>query len=83
MVDKKLSDKVLTRKEVIALPGELPNLWFLLEVVEEDKNGRAELMKVVGFSEDKDELREYILESDPGDKKLIFFFSDPEKECEI
>jgi len=81
-VDKVVGREV-TAKEIQDLYLELPNHWFLLEVLKMDQNGRAVLLKIAGHDPSKDALRDHLLELSADDKKYIFFFADPEKACEI
>ena len=79
-----LSGKVLTADQVNELHKEKRNEWFLLDVVEINKTGKAKKVKIIKHSSDKDILRDYILElSDSGKKQYIFFFSNPDNKCEL
>lgn len=75
---------VMTVDEVQTLYLESPYEWFLLEVVDRNEKGRAKTIRIVNHHPDKEVLREYILEDDQaGNKKYIFFFSDPDLPCEL
>jgi hypothetical protein len=48
-----------------------------------DGKGRAKKLRIIAHNENKDVLREYLLDLDTNDRKYIFFFTDPEKACEL
>ena len=80
---EKVAGEPVNRTEVHKLADRIPKEWFLLEVLRTDKNGRAEMMEVIAHAKEKDELRELLMELDPENRNFIFYFSDPDKECEI
>ncbi len=76
--------RIVTAEEVANIHEELPNEWFLLEVIEANKHGKATKLKIVSHHTDKDILREHLLEADHQEnKRYIFYFSDPNLPCEL
>ena len=76
-------DRIVSSKEVQDLVPEFPNQWFLLEVLETEKSGKATLLKIIAHDPEKDVLREHLLDLEPSDRKHIFFFTDTENACEL
>ncbi|MBS1544676.1 MAG: hypothetical protein JST14_13650 [Bacteroidetes bacterium] len=80
----RLIGRIVTADEVARLPGEIANEWFLLEVLSTDEKGRANKLRIAGHDKNKDLLRDHLLELEHGpDKRYIFFFSDPDRACEL
>ena len=76
--------KIVTAAEVAEFYKQYPGFWFLLEVLEISKDGKAERMRVVRYNKNKDVLREYILEESVDmNSKYIFVFASPDGRCEI
>lgn len=76
--------KIVTASEVMEFYKHYPGFWFLLEVLELSKDGKAELMRIVGFDKNKDVLREHLLEERGNmNSKHIFVFASPDGKCEI
>lgn len=76
--------EIVTAKEVAEFYKMYPGFWFLLEVLKTGEDGRAELMHVVGSHQNKEVLREYLLEESTDTKgKYIFVFASPDGKCEI
>ena len=76
--------KIVTANEVTEFYKQYPGFWFLLEVLEISKDGKAELMRVVSYNKNKDVLREYILEESVDmNSKYIFVYASPDGNCEI
>ncbi len=76
--------RIVTADEVARLHEERANEWFLLEVLSTDENGRANRLRIDGHDKSKDSLRDHLLELEHGPgKRYIFFFSDPDRICEL
>ena len=78
--------KVYSTEEMCLLYSKTPNKWLLLEVLKYNKNGKAQLLKLLKYAKDKDELYDYLMDEEEDwswDKNYIFIFSDPNKECEL
>ncbi len=75
---------VINAKEVARLYNDLTGQWLLLEVIEVDKNGKAEKFILRANDEDKEQLYK-LMDSDEWDwdKKYLFVFADPNNLCEI
>jgi len=81
---RELKGQVVTAEEVANLHREQPNEWYLLEVIETNKHGKATKLKIVSHHTDKDILREHLLEIEHAEnKRYIFYFSDPNLPCEL
>lgn len=81
---REFTGRIVTADEVANIHKELPNEWFLLEVIEAGKNGKATKLKITSHHADKDILREQLLEADHAEnKRYIFYFSDPNLPCEL
>lgn len=79
-----LNGRLVSVLEVNELYREKENEWFLLDVVKTNRNGKAEQLKILKHSPEKDELRDYLLElSNEVKNRYIFFFSEPDRKCEI
>ena len=77
---------VYTASELARLYQQLPGYWLLLEVLEESDNGRPEKLKLLKYSKDKQELHEFLMDEDENwswDKKYIFVYANPDKECDL
>lgn len=81
-MDEELIGKEVTADEVAFFYKKYPAFWFLLEVLEKDKNGRAEMMRVIEYGKSKDLLRDYLMDHG-GDGQYIFVYAGPDGKCEI
>ena len=79
-----MKNTVFTAQEIMQLHSDMPNYWLLLEVLRYDKKGRADLLRMIAHSKDKEELRNILLEDDNWnwDRNYIFVCSDPEA-CDL
>ena len=79
-----IKDKEVTADEVALFYKRYPSFWFLLEVLKTSEVGKAEVMRVVGYDRDKEELREYLLDNLTDTKsKYIFVYADSDGKCEV
>lgn len=78
-------EKIYTALEMAQLIGSRPKNWFLLEILKQNNNGKAEELRFLKYSGDKENLYQYLMEDESWDwdKKYIFVFSDPDKKCEL
>ena len=76
---------VLSDAEVAELYHKDPGVWVLLEILKKDEKGRAVLLRSVRFSQNKEELRNFVLNKDEwGDEeRLMYFFTGFDGTCEI
>ncbi len=79
------TNRVIDATEAAGLYEQNPEFWLLLDVLEVGPNGRASKFKLLAKSEDKEDLYDYLMEDDEWnwDKKYIFVFSDPDKQCDL
>jgi len=78
--------KVYSAAEMVQLYNQKPHVWLLLEVLEYNKYGRAERLKLLKFSRDKNELYDYLTEEDENwdwHKNYIFVYADPDHKCSL
>jgi len=82
---QKWKDKVIHRSDVAKLYKDKLREWLLLEIIKTGSNGKAELFKLIAYSNIKDELYDYVMEDEElkSDKKYIFVFADPDRICDI
>ena len=78
-------NKVYTALKMAKLISSKPYEWLLLEILKEDAKGRALELAFLKSSRDKDDLYDYLMEDEDWDwdRKYIFVYSDPEKECKL
>lgn len=78
--------KEYSAPEMAHLYQEHPNEWLLLEVLAYNKAGRAERLRLLKFSKNKNDLYDFLMDEVQEwdwSRNFIFVFSDPEKECEL
>jgi hypothetical protein len=78
--------KEYSAREMAHLYQEHPNEWLLLEVLAYNKAGRAERLRLLKFSKNKNDLYDFLMDEVQEwdwSRNFIFVFSDPEKECEL
>jgi len=80
-----MEKSIFEATEMAALYHQLPGNWLLLEVLETDAKGQALKLKLINYSNDKDSLRDYLMEDADWNwnKKYIFVLADPNKPCEL
>ncbi len=81
-----LKKKEYDAGEMTNLYNERPNVWLLLEVVKYNEFGKAQRLKLLKTSKDKNELYDYLMDEDDEwdwNKNYIFVYSDPDKYCEL
>lgn len=80
-------NRIIDAAEVGQLYQDNPGIWLLLDVLETGKNGRASKFKLLAKSSDKEDLYDFLMEDESEDwswdKKYIFVFSDPDKQCDL
>jgi hypothetical protein len=72
--------------EMAHLYQEHPNEWLLLEVLATNEAGRAERLKLLKHSKDKNDLYDFLMDEVKDwswKRNFIFVYSNPEKECEL
>ncbi len=79
-----MKKKIFTADEIIQLHHDMPGYWLLLEIIEQDRDEKATLLKLLDYSKDKENLYEWLMEDEEWDwnKKYIFVFTDP-STCDI
>ena len=78
--------KEYTAREMAQLYQKHPNEWLLLEILETNKAGRAERLRLLNYSKNKDDLYDFLMDEVQDwdwSRNFIFVYSDPEKECEL
>lgn len=73
-------------REMAQLYQKHPNEWLLLEILETNKAGRAERLRLVKYAKDKNDLYDYLMDEAEDwnwNRNFIFVYSDPDKECEL
>ena len=73
----------INAEEASKLYLEYPSYWFLLKVLEKDSAGKATRMEIIGKHQNKDVLRDILLDMDVGNHNYIFMWADPEGKCEL
>lgn len=71
-------------KDMMRLYNEMPQEWLLLEVLEYDKKGRANKLRLLQHAKDKEQLYDFLMENSEDwnwNKNYIFVYSDPDKQC--
>ena len=80
-------NRIIDAVEVSQLYQENPGTWLLLDVLTTDKNGRAATFKLLAKSTNKEDLYDFLMDNEEEDwswdKKYIFVFADPDKQCDL
>ncbi len=79
-------NKEYSARQMAQLYREMPGVWLLLEVLEQNELGTPQRLKLLAYSPDKEDLYDYLMDQDDNwnwNKKYIFVYSDPEKECPL
>lgn len=76
--------EIVTARQVAEFYKQYPGFWFLLEVLKTSNDGKAELMRVARYDQNKEVLREYLMEEQTDiNGKYIFVFAHPDGKCEL
>ena len=77
--------KSVSDKEITQLYKTIPGIWVLLEPAEWNENKRATRLKILKYNEDKDVIRDEVMENDEWLSlgSLIYFFTGFDGTCEI
>ena len=79
-----IEPKEYRAEEMCELYKLFPEIWLLLEILETNESGRAERLLLLKADKDKEILNDFLMdevEDWDWDKKFIFVYSDPNKEC--
>ena len=79
------SGKGISDDEVAQLYKLIPGEWVLLEPIEWNEKKRATSVKILKYNEDKEILRDYVMENDDllSMGTLIYFFTGYDGNCKI
>ena len=79
------TNRVIKDVEMSDVYKDFSNQWLLFEVLSTNRENRPVSFNLLLGSYEKDDLHEYIMENEIGNKetRLIILYADPDKPCEI
>ncbi len=77
--------KTFTPKEIVDLYSAFPGQWFLLRVLERDKeSGKGTKFQLIRKDPDKEKLYELLEEEDwDWEGEYMFVYADPDAACKV
>ena len=78
-----IKGKIVDAAEASQLYKTYPAKWFLMKVLGKGANGKATLLEIIEYHEDKDVLRDLLLDLDVENYRFIFMWADPEGKCDL
>ncbi|HEY4491885.1 MAG TPA: hypothetical protein VI958_07770 [Acidobacteriota bacterium] len=84
-MDQKWLDKSIPLQDLPGLYHDFAHKWLLLEILDRNGNGNPKLLRLISFAEEKEKLRDYVMEDEKWDwgKRYVMVFADPEQPCDI